>query len=465
MDFRKSVLLILLPGLCLNLAGQDEDTGMQGIFSGSSREINSFIRGGMYVSPQNEGDKTDITGLYSDLDLSLGAENGSSWKAFTDLRFRYGAEFGEPVSRFDLREGYVKLFGRKWDLSAGQQIIKWGRADFTNPTSKLNPVNYISRSPDREDMDLGNISFAAHWYPAPSVSLGAVMVPLYRPSVLLVEPFPMPAYVTFSQNTSISTEGGMVSYGLKADFRSSRVDWSLSWFDGYDPMPGINLTAFNPDYSMPIPVFYTDLSTIPYRLRMAGADFELTAGDFGIRGEGAWTSPVLSHNDHEYVPFPELKWVAGIDWSAGKWRIMAEYSGKYVLDYSPATADPVFGTEPDYQKLAELFADPGLDPEEYVKQQVASFNRLYNYHLEQFYHSAGLKLDADIAYGKLLPSVFTMYNFTSRDLLLIPEIKYKPADGLTITAGAEIYHGSRGSLFDIVNEFMTSVYVALRVDF
>jgi hypothetical protein len=33
----------------------------------------------------------------------------------------------------------AKVFGKKWDLSAGQQIIKWGRADFTNPTSKFNP--------------------------------------------------------------------------------------------------------------------------------------------------------------------------------------------------------------------------------------------------------------------------------------------------------------------------------------
>jgi hypothetical protein len=464
MDIRKYILILFLPIFYMNVVAQSDDSGFRSIFGGGS-EISSFIRGGIYVSPKNESGNTDVTGLFSDLDLSLGAENGTTYKAYTDLRFRYGTEFGEPVTRFDLREGYVKLFGKKWDLSAGQQIIKWGRADFTNPTSKLNPVNYISRSPDREDMDLGNISCAAHWYPAFFVSLEAVVVPLYRPSVLLVEPFPMPSYVTFTQNTSIFTEGGMISYGLKADFHQSGIDWSLSWFDGYDPMPGIRLAGFNPDYSLPLPVFYTDLSTTPYRIRMAGADFEFAAGDFGIRGEGAWTSPLLSHDDYEYVPFPELKWVAGLDWSAGRWRITAEYSGKRVLDYSPATVDPVFGTEPDYQKLAQLFADPEFNPEEYVRQQVASFNRLYNYQLDKFYHSAGLKLDTDFAYGKLLPSVFTMYNFTTRDLLVIPEVRYKPADGLTITAGAEIYQGSKGSLYDLVNEFMTSIYMALRVDF
>ena len=90
-----------------------------------------------------------------------------------DLRFRYGSEFREPVNRLDLREGYIDVYGKKWDLSAGQQIIKWGRADFTNPTSKLNPQNFVSRSPDREDMDLGNLLSSVNWYPSDLMSLAA----------------------------------------------------------------------------------------------------------------------------------------------------------------------------------------------------------------------------------------------------------------------------------------------------
>jgi hypothetical protein len=108
---------------------------------------------------------------------------------------------------------------------------------------------------------------------------------------------------------------------------------------------------------------------------------------------------------------------------------------------------------------------PGFDLENYVRQQVGAFNRLYNYQLNRYYHSAGIRIESDLIYGKLSPSFFTMYNFTSHDLLLIPEIKYKPADGLAITAGAEFYSGHSGSLYDIVDGFMNSVYVALRVDF
>ena len=122
---------------------------------------------------------------------------------------------------------------------------------------------------------------------------------------------------------------------------------------------------------------------------MMGLDFELAAGSVGIRGEASWSVPYLSHETYEYVPFPEIRWVTGLDWSSGIWRFTAEYSGKVILDFTPSAVDPVFGTEPDYAELSELFQIPGFDPEDYVRQQVAAFNRFYNYQLEKYYHSGG----------------------------------------------------------------------------
>ena len=90
---------------------------------------------------------------------------------------------------------------------------------------------------------------------------------------------------------------------------------------------------------------------------------------------------------------------------------------------------------------------------------------MYNNQLHEYYHSAGLRIEAELLYGKLLPSVTTLCNFTSRDLLIMPEVRVKPSDGLTLTVGAEIYSGKKGSLYDIVNDFMNGAYVSLRVDF
>jgi hypothetical protein len=117
------------------------------------------------------------------------------------------------------------------------------------------------------------------------------------------------------------------------------------------------------------------------------------------------------------------------------------------------------------QQLAQMLAIPGFDLNEYIRSQIGAFNRLYNYQIERNYHSAGIRIETDLAYGRVLPSVFTMYNFTSGDLLVIPEIRIKPADGLTITAGAEFYSGKKSSLFDIVDSFMTSIYIGIKADF
>lgn len=456
-------LVLLIPVIAKSQHGDslisNEDSGIQ-------KRIRGFIRGGVYTGRDHEGNNNPyVSSAFSDIAIKAEVANGLNFKAFADLRFRYGAEFQEPVNRLDFREGYIKLYGKRWDLSAGQEIVKWGRADFTNPTSKLNPQNLILRSPDRDDMDIGNLLSSVNWYPSEHIKLEAVVIPFYKSSVLIIDPIKLPENVKINQINSLITGKEMLSYGLKADFHLKGIDLGLSWFDGYDPMPGIAMTKFNFDLTGPVPLAYTELSMTPYRTRVSGMDFETSSGSFGIRGEAAWSIPDLSNKVHEYVPWPDIKWVTGMDWSSGIWRITGEYSGKNIPEFTAALVDPVIGSEPDYALFAQLLATPGFDLEEYVRQQVGVFNRLYNYQLKRYYHSGGIRIEAELAYGKLTPSLFTMYNFTSRDLLIIPEIRYKPTDGLTITAGGEFYSGRKGSLYDIIDGFMNSIYVVLKADF
>ena len=459
------IILAFLSGTSNFLFSQDTVSVSGTDNSQSEKVIGGFVRGGLWSWIDKTDDKLYFPSSFSDAGLKLETGNGSKFKTYADIRFRYGTEFLEPVSKLDIREAWVQINGPKWNFSLGQKIIKWGRCDFTNPTSRLSPLNTINRSPDREDMNMGNLLASANFYPWEKVNIEAVIVPYYRSSVLIIDPIPLPDYIKINQLPSLLTGKEMFSYGLKTDFHLNQFDWSLSWFNGYDPMPGIALTEFSLDLTQPVPVPYIELSLKPYRTRVLGIDFETAAGPVGLRGEAAWSDPQLSNETNEYVPFSELKWVLGADWSAGIWRFTGEYSGKYVSDYTPTSVEPLIGTQLDITQLAELLAIPGFNIEDYSKLQVAAFNRLYNNQLSQYYTSMGLRVEADFIYGKLLPSVMSMYNFTSHDLLMIPEIKIKPADGMTITLGAEIWSGKKGSLYDIVDEFMNGAYVSLRVDF
>ncbi len=454
------LVFIMLPLLISAQDIQDSTTKSE-----NKRIIYGFIRGGLYGSLDENDDSPYISSAFSDFGLKVESNNNLNFKAFADLRFRYGTEFLEPVSTFNLREGYVRVNGKRWDITAGQSIIKWGRTDFSNPTSKLNPQNYITRSPDQEDMDMGNLLMIAKWYPFPVLSFEAVAAPYYRSSVLLLEPISLPDYIRINQIDKLVTGKEMFSYGLRANLHLNSIDMSLSWFDGYDPLPGTALTSFNLDLSGPVPVPYTELTMTPYKIRNLGADFETTTGNIGLRGEAAWSFPYDSYKTKEYAPCEEIKWVTGIDWSTGNWRFIAEYSGKVIPTFTPTPVDPILGTEPDLTQLALLMANPDFDITEYVRQQVGALNRLYYYQIEKDYHSAGLRIESDLFYGKLTPSLFTLYNFTSHDFLIMPEIRFKPADGLTISAGGEFYSGRKGSIYDLINEFMTCIHVAVRVDF
>jgi hypothetical protein len=428
--------------------------------------FSGFVRAGLYAGVDNDDKNIPyVSSAFSDFGLKMELENGINFKAIADLRLRYGAEFEKPVSILDLREAWIKFYGKKWDISAGQKIVKWGRTDFTNTLSKFSPQNLLSRSPDREDMDMGNLLSSLNWYPSEYLSFEAVAVPFYRSSVLIIDPIPLPENVKINEIQSILTNKEMFSYGLRADIHMSFIDWGLSWFNGYDPMSGIALTDFRLEMSGQVPIPFTELSMTPYKTRIVGIDFETTAGSFGIRGEAAVSGPHLSFKSHEYVPLPELKWIIGTDWSSGVWRIIGEYSGKRVSRFIASAADPLIGSEPDYALLAQMMADPGFDLSGYVRAQVGAFNRLYNYQLMRYYHTGALRVETELAYGKLLPAVFSIYNFSSQDFLIIPEIRYKPSDGLTITAGAEFYKGKKGSLYAITDDFMNSLYVSLRVDF
>jgi hypothetical protein len=451
--------------ICRLVSGQDTITTLSRPSQDKLLSIYGFIRGGAYYDLNRAGSDPYFSSGFSDLGIKIEYERPAAYKAFADIRFRYGAEFGKQVSSIFMREGFLELNRPEWSLTMGQQILKWGRADFTNPTSKFNPQNMISRSPDREDMDMGNLLATFKWYPSEIISFQAVAEPYYRPSVLIIDPVPLPENTSLKQMNGLVTDQQLSGFGLRTDIHLRGIDFGISWFDGYDPMPGIALDEFSLIMTGPAPVFTTALSERPYKMQVLGFDFESAIGQFGIRGEAAWSVPKLSYTDYEYVPLEEIKWVAGLDWSSGKWRFTGEYSGKFIPEFQPAEVDPIIGTQPDFAKLAEMMATPGFDISEYVRQQVGSFNRLYNYQLCKFYHSAGLKVETDLLYERLIPSVFTMYNITSGDLILIPEIRYKPWDGFSVVAGAEIYSGKNGSLFDIVDDFMNSIYVGLRVDF
>jgi len=419
-----------------------------------------FVRGGVYLST---GDyEHDVNAAFGDAALTFTAADNLSFKGFADLRVRAGQQFGENVNSLTVHEAWGMYYNKFMSVSAGQKIIKWGKTDMFTPLSRFSPMDYTLRSPDFEDSELGNLLGEIIFTPAPFFRLSAVAAPFWNPSILIIKPIPLPPNMQVELPEGLKTGNGYYSYGFRGDFTLRRFDAGLQWYHGPDLMPGLNLVSA--DYTNPMEPAVA-VKGVPYIINSAGLDFETVVSPFVLRGTAAYSRPVEKKEGNEEIPFPQIEWVAGFDWTPGAVRVTAEYSGKKVLDFYEAPYDPIIGTEPDMAKLMELFSTPGFDPVEFTRLQIEAFNRLYNNQIYEYYHSAGLRFEAELFYGRLIPSLTTVYNFTSRDLLLRPTVKYKPSDGVTLSAGYEYYKGIKGGMYDIIDDFMKAAFFSIRVDF
>jgi hypothetical protein len=426
--------------------------------------VNGWTRAGLYAELYDFGGTAPFSSLYTDVGIRAVVRNDINFKGYLDLRYRYGSEFRTPVSQFQVREAYISVYGRKLEFIIGQRIVKWGRADFDNPTSSLNPRNFIVRSPEKEDIDLGNISASLIYKPAGFISLQAIIAPMYRSDVMITTPLNIPPSVTIEEMNGLVALSSVAGWGAKADLYLRPVDLSFSFFEGYDPLPGIRFRSLDLIESDEGVQLFTTLAVTPYRVKRYGADFETVAGRFGVRGEVAFTDPKLSFRVNEEVPMPEVKWALGADIISGIFNLGAEYFGKFITDYEPSPLPPVVPGDMPPLSAEQIAAIPG-GPEAFATMQIAAFNRLYMYQLKEWYHLLGARIEADLAAGKVAPSLYIVYNLTSGEIALVPTIKIRPADGFSLIAGADIYKGREGSLYAIIDRPLSSLFLSLRVDF
>ena len=446
---RRPLIILLFLLLPLSLSSQEKSFAPGG-----------FVRGGAYL---NTGDyKHDVNAAFGDAALTLTATDNLSFRGFADIRMRFGQQFGENVNSLSLREAWGMYYNSFMSFSAGKKIIKWGKTDMFTPLSRFNPVDYTLRSPDFEDAELGNILGEITLTPAPFFRLSAVAAPFWNPSVLIIKPIEIPSNMQVTLPEGLRTGNGYWSFGLRGDFILKGFDVGIQYYHGPDLMPGLTMT--NADYTNPTQPAIA-VNGIPFIINSTGIDFETVVSPFVLRGTAAITSPVDEKEGNEEIPFRQVEWVAGLDWTPGAVRVTAEYSGKKVLDFYESPYAPIIGTEPDMQLLMELFNTPGFNPVEFTRLQIEAFNRLYNNQIYEYYHTAGLRFETDLFYGKLIPSITTVYNFTSEDLLVRPAVKYKPSDGVTFIAGYDHYAGTKGSMYDIIDDFMKAAYFTIRIDF
>ncbi|MEA1888102.1 MAG: hypothetical protein U9N72_12930 [Bacteroidota bacterium] len=424
--------------------------------SGENYKLGGFIRSGIYLN--NPGQSPGIPISFADLSLNAEAGDGTNYKAYADFRYRYASEYGKTVSEPILREAWAAWYTPITELKAGKQIIKWSSMDFFCLQDVISPRNDLYRSFDPADRNLGNISLNFSLSPVNNVSLMAVLIPRFRPSVLYTEFMDMPEIIEIKEHAFDGN--GSLSYGLRAEFFLRNFSASISYFDGYNALPGLGLDTLTIQAGNNGP--FVSLEERLFKTKTLSAGIEFTLGNNIIRTEGIWSNPDTDFRQEEYVMLPEIRWAGGFEHFFGDLQVLIEYSGKYLMDYEESAFDPVLPDESSFSDIGALSPQQVI---EYTRQQISAFNRLYNYQLDKYNHFAGLGLTYEKGLATFSPSVNILYNITAEEYMVNPVLKIKPTDNLEIIASAEIYNGISNSLFDMINDRLNSIYTGVRIDF
>jgi hypothetical protein len=289
--------------------------------------------------------------------------------------------------------------------------------------------------------------------------LEGVWMPLYVPAEL-----PrgiVPEYVRFYPER-------FPSPGLTESLGAARLhlelpafETSVSYLYGYAPLPGFELT----DFTGGAPAF-VGVRRTAYQHHVVGFDFSTAFGEaFALRGEAAYRRPTGDWEGRYHVPRPDVQYVLGVDRTFGTVNVIAQYMGRYVIDWEleepddpltfqalVAQGDPIVGTTRETVE-ASLLA------------QLGKTNQILFSQRAQVQHMATLRIEWLLAHDTLSLSALGMMNFTTQEWLLFPKVAYKLSDSLSATIGGELFVGPVETLFGLVDETLNAGYAELKYAF
>jgi len=421
----------------------------QGLFDSSINEtdstkkdaaliINGYGRGSVYGG----SNFYDYSNVFGEFALQAKAAKGKAY-LYTDIRFRSGLKFDEYQSSFELKEAYAAYKSDKIDISLGEQIISWGKADIFNPTNNLTPNDYFFLSANPDDQKIPNFLLQTKIYFGKSVNLELIGMPFYKPSVYRYDLFDLGKYTQFTKAVLPEKTFDNGALAAKLNFEYPKVDFSLSWFRGYDPFYGFNLSSISLD---PEGIPQIELNTQTYLKNTFGTDFSIPIKSWIIKAEIAYNH-TTDYEGNMYIPNPDLYYVAGIEHDFGSFHLIGQYIGKYIFDFSTLVL-------PNPPELPDI-----------IYQELQLFNRRIFYQEEEQNHAFSLSINKSFIYETLKTELAAYYNIGTEEWFIRPSISYSLSDALLLSIGGFYSTGPDNSIFDYSSDIFNGAFIELKMNF
>lgn len=229
-----------------------------------------------------------------------------------DLRDR-----GELRPSIALRRVTATLTGGPFTIDVGKQFLRWGKTDIVTPTDHVAPrdflnvvdTEFLAVTGGRLVAQFGAHTFDLVWLPfftpsrAPLLSQRWTSVPVSKPPLSLFD------------------ASGPLPRGSQAGLRwartTGRLEYSVSYFDGFNHLPNIDVRSGPPAAEIGIARSYP-------RLRSYGFDAAIPVPWFTVKLEAAhFTTPTPATD--EYVLY-----AIQLERQTGEWMFVGGYAGEAV---------------------------------------------------------------------------------------------------------------------------------------
>ncbi|MCE2870789.1 MAG: hypothetical protein LW714_05165 [Oxalobacteraceae bacterium] len=366
--------------------------------AGVRKQLNAIgltgsLRGGYWSSNRLYDDVSNIgTGsVWLKLDKKLSNGIGLFAEGFAareDMR-------STGNSRNRLREAYVETRSGAFDFRVGKQIIAWGRTDRLNPTDNLTPRDARLMAADVDEDRFGSMAGKASWNMDAYTSITGIWLPEFQPNTLFLR-----------SGLKETVPNSRRQWAVKFDQSGKDLDWSVSYFDGYD---------LNGDLSAARVLKH-------YRTQVLGVDAATTRGSYRFAVESAFTRTEDPTGTDDFIKNPFLYTVMGVERDFGNNTSgIVQVFNRTVSNYSqPPTA----------ARLHAILANQLDRTQNGVSIRIAK--KWWNETLET--ELSGVSL------------------LNRHGYLIRPRMTYLWSDQVKILSGYEYYQGSNDTLYGLLNK-------------
>ncbi len=372
----------------------------------------------------------DFSILQNTLNLDLsGSGDKIAFKA-NPMLYHYNAD----SLNLQLRELYLDLYFKNFDLRIGKQQVVWGKADGAFITDVVSPLNLtefllpdfdeIRRGVNAVKFDyyLGNSTFEVIWLP----NFTATETPASGSIWYKQAEFPVAPVFDWSKsemNPGLENSELFVKYAAL----TSVIDFEIMGGYTWDDLPSMHVSK-QLDMSSGNPVL-TGLDITPehHRLYLGGGSFSTEIKGIVLRGEAAYYNGKYFQTEDPMaidalVEKDYLHYLVGLDFNIGNVKFSSQFIQEAIMDY-----------------------DSQMQKEE--RENTMTFLARY-----------------DLLRETLHLELFSYVGLTNEDALIRPKITYDFDDSFSILLGSNIFIGDENGRFGKYGD-NSMAYMKLKYSF